>query len=157
MSIILVLFEATNGSQIMIWIDRSIHCDLILVVVPLFIMLFAVIFRSLSMPPTTKSKKTLSLSIKKVWKTKKLKATIATRQELREPEELVDWLNLSHDALNTSNEGFGLDFDPEESIRSDNSYMADKFCEEWLTQLSRLDRTLLGLIFLPTNIFAKCF
>ena len=57
----------------------------------------------------------------------------------------MDLLNLSHDALNTSNEGVDPDFDPEESIRSDNSFMIDKFCEEWLAQLSRLDRTSLGL------------
>ena len=50
-----------------------------------------------------------------------------------------------HDALNTSNQGVNPDFDAEESIRSDNSFMADKFCEELLTQLSRLDRTSLGL------------
>ena len=54
----------TNLSQIMILIDRSIHGDLILAVAPLFVVL-VVIFRSLSMPPTTKSKKILSLSIKK--------------------------------------------------------------------------------------------
>ena len=102
------------------------------------------------MPPTSKRKKTLSLSLKKARKTKKFKVTIATWQEPREPEELVDLLNLSHDALNTSNEGVDPDFDPEESIRSDNSFMIDKFCEEWLAQLSRLDRTSLGL-FYPSN------
>ena len=47
---------------------------------------------------------------------------------------------MSHDALNTSNEGVDPDFDPETSIRSDNSFMANKFCEEWLAQLLRLDR-----------------
>ena len=74
----------------MILIDCLIHCDLILVVAPLFIGLVAVIFCSLSMPPTTKNKKMLSLSIKKASKTKKLKATITTWQESREPEELVN-------------------------------------------------------------------
>ena len=96
------------------------------------------------------AQKTLSLSLKKARKTKKFKATIATRQEPRKPEELVDLLNLSHDALNTSNEGVDPDFDPEESIRSDNSFMIDKFCKEWLAQLSRLDRTSLGH-FYPSN------
>ena len=99
------------------------------------------------MPPITKRKRMLSLSLKKAWK---IKATIATRQEPREPEELMDSLNLLHDALNISNEGIDPDFDPEESSRSDNSFMADKFCEEWLTQISRLDRTSLGL-FYPSN------
>ena len=80
------------------------------------------------MPPTTKRKKTLSLSLKKARKTKKFKVTIATWQEPREPEELVDLLKLSHDALNTSDEGVDPHFDPEESIRSDNSFMVDKFC-----------------------------
>ena len=84
------------------------------------------------MPSTTKCKRTLSLSLKKALKTKKFKATITTRQEPREPEELVDLLNLSHDALNTSNEGVDPDFDPEESIRSDNSFMVNMFCEEIL-------------------------
>ena len=102
------------------------------------------------MPPTSKRRKTLSLSLRKAGKTKKFKATIATWQEPREPEELVDLLNLLHDALNTSNEGVDADFDPEESIRSDNSFMIDKFYEEWLAQLSRLDRTSLGL-FYPSN------
>ena len=102
------------------------------------------------MPPTTKRKKTLSLSLNKAWKTKKFKATIATQQEPREPEELVDLLNLLHDALNTSNEVVDPDFDPEESIRADNSFMVDKFCKEELAQLSRLDRTSLGL-FYPSN------
>ena len=91
----------------------------------------------------------LSLSLKKARKTKKFKATITTRQEPREPEELVDLLNLSHDALNTNNEGVDY-FDPEESIRSDNSFMVDKFCKEWLAQLSRLDRISLSL-FYPSN------
>ena len=63
------------------------------------------------MPPTTKHKKTLSLSLKKALKTKKFKATIPTRQEPRKPEEIVDLLNLSHDAFNTSNEGIDPDFD----------------------------------------------
>ena len=49
------------------------------------------------MPPTTKHKKTLSLSLKKARKTKKYKATIATWQEPREPEELVDLLNWMHE------------------------------------------------------------
>ena len=104
------------------------------------------------MPPTTKRKKTLSLSLKKAQKTKKFKATIATQQEPREPEDtkLLDLLKLSHDALNTSNEGVDPEFDPAESIRSDNSFMVDKFCKEWLAQLSRLDRTLLGF-FYPSN------
>ena len=66
------------------------------------------------MPPTTKHKKTQSLSLKKARKTKKFKATITTWQEPREPEEIVDLLNLSHDALNTSNEGVDPDFDPGE-------------------------------------------
>ena len=101
------------------------------------------------MPPTTKHK-TLSLNLKKAQKTKKFKATIVTRQELREPEELVNLLNLSHDALNTSSEGVNPDFDPEESIRSDNSFIVVKFCEEWLAQLSRLNRTSLGF-FYPSN------
>ena len=62
----------------------------------------------------------------------------------------MDLLNLLHDALNTSNEDVDPDLDAEENIRSDNSFMVHKFCEEWITQLSRLDRTLLGL-FYPSN------
>ena len=66
------------------------------------------------MPPTTKCKKMLSLSLKKAQKIKKFKAIIATQQKPREPEEFVDLLNLSHDALNTSNEVVDPDFDPGE-------------------------------------------
>ena len=65
LSIILVPFDATNGSEIMIQINCSIHCDLILTVVPLSVMLFTVIFRCLSMSSTTKRQKMLSLSLKK--------------------------------------------------------------------------------------------
>ena len=97
------------------------------------------------MPPTTKRKKTLSLSLKKARRTKKFKATIAARQERLEPKDLSDLLNLSHDALNTSNECVDPDFDPETSIKSDTNFMTDKFCEEWLAQLSRDDKTSLGL------------
>ena len=108
------------------------------------IVLFVIILHSLSMPPTTKRNKTLSLRLKKARRTKKFKATIAARQE-REPEDLSDLLNLSHDALNTSNECVDPDFDPETSIKSDSSFMCDKFCDEWLAQLSWEDNTSLGL------------
>ena len=115
----------------------------------LCIVSFAIIVLSLSMPPTTKRKKMLSLSLKKARRTKKFKATIAARQE-REPEGLVDLMNLSHDALDTSNECVDPDFDPETSMKSDSTFMADKFCEEWITQLSWVDKTSLGL-FCPSS------
>ena len=52
-------------------------------------MLFVIILHSLSMPPITKRKKTLRLSLKKARRTKKFKATVAARQE-RGPEDLSD-------------------------------------------------------------------
>ena len=98
------------------------------------------------MPPTTKRKRMLRLSLKKARRTKKFNATIAARQEREpSPEGLVDLLNLSHDALNTSNECVDPDFDPETSIKSDSNFMSEKFCEEWLAQLSWIDRTSMGL------------
>ncbi len=110
----------------------------------LSIVLLLIVLAVLSMPPTTKRKKMLSLSLKKARRTKKFKATIADRQE-REPQDLSDLLNLSHDALNTSNECVDPDFDPESSMKSDSSFTTDKFCEEWLEQLSWEDKTSLGL------------
>ena len=50
-------------------------------------------------------------------------------------------MNLSHNALDTSNECMDLDFDPETSVKSDSSFKVDKFCEEWLMQLSWEDKT----------------
>ena len=97
------------------------------------------------MPRTTKRNKSLSLSLKRARRTKKYKATIAARQQGREPEGLVDLMNLSHDALNTSNECVDPDFDLETSMKSDSSFLSDKFCEEWLAQLSWINKTSLGL------------
>ena len=86
------------------------------------------------MPRTTKRNKSLSLSLKRARRTKKYKATIAARQQGRKPEGLVDLMNLSHDALRPSS--VDPDFDLETSMKSDSSFLSDKFCEEWLAQLS---------------------
>ena len=52
---------------------------------------------------------------------------------------------MSHDALNTSNKAVDPEFDLETSMKSDSGYLAEEFCEEWLTQLLWEDRTALGL------------
>lgn len=96
------------------------------------------------MPPTPKHKKMMSLSLKKSRALKKRKAMIAARQS-KEPQDLTNLLNLSHDALNTSNETVDPEFDLETSMKSDSGYLAEEFCEEWLTQLLWEDRTALGL------------
>ena len=96
------------------------------------------------MPPTPKHKKTMSLLLKKSHALKKRKVMIALLQT-KEPQDLSDLLNLSHDALNTSNEAVDPEFDLETSIKSDSGYLAEKFCEEWLTQLLWEDRTALRL------------
>ena len=84
------------------------------------------------MPPTPKHKKTMCLSLKKSHTLKKRKATI-TADHSKEPQGLTDLLNLSHDALNTSNEAMDPDFDLETSMKSNSGYLAEEFCEEWLT------------------------
>jgi len=69
---------------------------------------------------------------------------VRARQQ-SDPEGLTDLLNLSHDALDTSNDCVDPDFDLESSMKSESSYIVDKFCEEWLAQLSREDVVSLGL------------
>lgn len=93
------------------------------------------------MPPTPKRNKQLSLSPRKI---KKKKVTITACQS-KEPEGLTDLLNLSHDALDTSNECVDPDFDLETSVKSDSDYLAEMFCKEWLAKLLWEDRTALRL------------
>jgi len=96
------------------------------------------------MPPAKKRKKILSLQLKKACTSKKRKTKIGTRQQ-REPEGLTELLNLSHDALDTSNDCVDPEFDLESSMKSESDYIANKFCEEWLAQLSWEDVVSLGL------------
>jgi len=65
------------------------------------------------MPPTQKRKKNLSLQLKKARACKKRKTTVRARQQ-SDPEGLTDLLNLSHDALDTSNDCVDPDFDLED-------------------------------------------
>ena len=58
-----------------------------------------------------------------------------TSVEKREPEDMTDLLNLSHDAADTDNEEADTSFDFDTSIKSDQGHAIESFCEDWATSL----------------------
>ena len=68
-----------------------------------------------------------------------------SREGRAEPEGLVDLLELSDEAIDTEDESVDPSFDIDVSIKSDSGYIADNFCEEWVTGLDWEDRASLGL------------
>ena len=83
--------------------------------------------------------------------------SIENEIEKREPEDITELLNLSHDAIDTDNEDKDPSFDLDFSIKSDKEHAIETFCEDWTTSLSWEDRASLGLFisFQLTKVLQK--
>ena len=57
---------------------------------------------------------------------------------------VANLLNLSQDTIDTDNEE-DPSFELDSSIKSDTHQLLNTFCEEWVAQLSREDRIMLGI------------
>ena len=116
------------------------------------------------MPPKSKRQRTYEENLEKARESKRIclsgETTLVTsaqepslddrdlntaQPQRVEPQELIDWLNLSVDALDTEDESVDPSFDMDSSIKSDSGHMTETFCEDWVTHLDWEDRASLGL------------
>ena len=59
--------------------------------------------------------------------------------------EVSELVTLSNDALDTDNESVDPSFDLDSSLKSDNDFLVEQFCEDWVLQLDRDDKVSLGV------------
>ena len=59
--------------------------------------------------------------------------------------EISELMGLSQDAMDTDNEDVDPTFDLDVSLKSDDDYMIENFCEDWVLQLDRDDKVSLAL------------
>lgn len=92
------------------------------------------------MPPKSKRKKQLEKCLEKGRELKKSKLDDSAQGEgSQQSEELYgavsdveDLMGLSQEALNTDSESVDPSFNLDTSVKSDDEFLSESFCEEWV-------------------------
>ena len=105
------------------------------------------------MPPKSKRQKQLLKCLEKGREVKRSRRDSSSQVEASEAGEepygtvsdIEDLMGLSQEALNTDSESVDPSFSLDTSVKSDEEFLVESFCENWVLQLGRDDKVSLGL------------
>lgn len=105
------------------------------------------------MPPKSTRKRQLEECLKKARDVKRSRegtSSVAgdgleSEQLYGDVSEISDLMGLSQDALDTDDEAVDPSFNLDSSLKGDQDFLADQFCEDWVLQLDRDDKVSLAL------------